>query len=168
MSKVKITVIIIVLILIMTFAVGCNNEGTIDLELPNISIEIVDGDSIIELTNVNLSGVTLDDFSITRNDETSYFKGIKVSNLLNLLAEIEDQEEIESLLFVAVDGYGEEQTALPKANFNNAYLALLFSETEDGEFELLSEANGPVRLYDTTQCTDVKSIKQVARIVVAR
>lgn len=163
--------LMLIVILALVFAVACDKDITdeeVELTLPEFSIEFNDGEEVYTLTNAMLADIDLADFSYESKGVTSYYKGIKVSDILAVMTSIENQEGILSLLVISEDGYGEDQPALPLANFANAYLTFFYSETQDGEFHLLSADNGPVRLYDTTTGTEVKSIKQVATINVIR
>lgn len=157
----KILVLVLAVAISMMFFTACETDK---LEPPEFSIEIEDGDSTIEFTQEDVADLDLYDFSAESKGVTSYYKGYKISEILPAISDL-NQDGIESLLVIAADEY--EQT-LPEANFENAYFAVYYSETEEGEFEFLDDDNGPVRLYDTTSGTEVKSIKQVAKVVVGR
>lgn len=165
----KLLLIAVLTVALVAFSAACNDKEK--LELPDFSFSVVDGETTLTVTEETLKDLELKDFSYTKTKggttTTTYYKGIKVSDFLSAIS-LQNKDGITGLLFVGSDGIGAEDPALPKANFGNAYLAFYFSETADGEFALLEEGDGPARLFDLTEDTEVKSIKDVATITVNR
>lgn len=178
----KIILLILVIALSLSLIVACSNadENNDDLEkvnsneeeatftIPDFSINFVDYGKEIEVTDETLSDLSLHDCSRTSHDITTYYKGYKISEVLAEVTDIPEQTSIESLLFVASDGYGADQSQLLLANFANAYLCLLSCETEDGDFVALDNESGPVRVIDLSETSPIKSVKMLADIYITR
>lgn len=163
----KIAIVILAVALLMVLSNGCVNDDPETSLLPEFSIDVIDGDTTIEATNTMLSGIVLTEFSNESKGVTSYYKGLKISDVLTAITGLSNIEDIESLLVIASDGYGEDLPALPSENFENAYFAVLIS-SDGEEYEFLNEDNGPIRLFDTTTGTQIKPIKVVAEVRVNR
>lgn len=165
----KLLVLVLALAIVATFFVACD-KAIIEqgVELPDFSINFVDGETTIAVTDEMVSSVALSTFERERSDSTEYYKGFKISDLINEIEGLADVDNIESLLVVAIDGYGSDKPALPVANFENAYFALFTAQSADGEYVFLDEDDGPVRLFDLTSGTEVKAIAQVATVTVNR
>lgn len=169
-SKLFITVIMIVALLaVMSACAPTKDDDVIPaITLPEFSIELVDGEDTITVTNTSFANVELSIFSNESKGIITYYKGIKVSTFVEGIEGMNNKDTITSILVEASDGYGSTYAPLPNANFDNAYFALYFSETEDGEYAALETKDAPVRLFDTTEGTEVKSIKGVAKATINR
>ena len=169
MKKVKLMALILAIAMALILFTACDTDQNENgKELPEFSIEVVDGESTFELTQDDVKELELHKFAVESKDEIFYYQGFKIPDVLNAISEL-DVEGITSLKAVASDGFGENLDPMPEADFENAYLAIFYSETEDGEFEFLVEDNGPVRLYNTTEGAPKKgNISQVAKLIINR
>lgn len=156
------TLILIIFALSVMALTACEKpaDKTTDT-LPDFSFTLNDGESEIEVTDELMNGIALHPYSTQKKSgETVYYKGFKVSDMLGKIANLTDKDNIDSLRFVGTDGFGSDKPALPRENFANAYIVILSSATEDGEYTALTD-DGPARLYDATAGSGVKSISQI-------
>jgi len=144
------------------------SPSTSPVVIPDFTFNIVDGATTIAVNQTMVSELTLYIVPYTKDDVTTYFKGVKISELLPAITGLTDQTDIQSLLFVGSDGYGSDKPALPSEHCANAYLTFLFATTENGEYVALDETSAPARLFDQTAGTGVKSIKNLANVYVNR
>jgi hypothetical protein len=132
--------------------------------LPDFTFNIVSEGAAIEVTDEDLAALELYVVSYTKNDVTTYFKGVKVSDMVAAVSEL--PETITGLLFVGEDGYGLDKAALPESHFATAYVTFLSCATEDGTYAALDEENAPARVIDMTADTTFKTIKMLANVYV--
>jgi hypothetical protein len=141
-------------------------SSTVTATIPDFSLTAVDYGEEIDLTDDMFASCTFYDISRTKSDVTTYYKGLKISEVLPLITEIENQDAITSLQFVATDGYGAD-IVLPQASFATCYIAVLECDTQDGSFEAISTDDGPTRIIDMSD-DGIKSIKNLSSIYVNR
>jgi len=155
--NIKIIVFLFVALMTLSLFAACEQppEESPQVTLPDFSFTLSGINGDFTVTDDTLKDLTLYECSFTKNEVTTYYKGFKVSDVLSA-AEGFNETAPDGLKMSASDGYYQN---LPSANYATAYLCIMTSSSEDGEYTALDSENGPVRLIDMTNEGAVKAVK---------
>lgn len=153
----KALALVLMLVLSIAMFTACKKD---EIDIPEFSISIIDGDQTITLTNNDVKELDLVSMEKTKKDVTTYYKCFKLNDVLTAknisitgITSVEFSEKTD-------DPENDYTKEISTDNLSTGILAVFFSETKDGEFQPIGTEKGPIRGFGDPDA-DVKNLNTI-------